>query len=153
MAAFRFRAAAALELRRTQEKDAHTALSRAEARFHELRTAHAQLSGTSVQAQTSELSRERAGTDGTSLEWHRTWIIHLRASADRLALQIDAQAKAVAEARRAWLEARKRRRALERMRERAWDRYREEEDRRERADLDELARLRFVMTTDWRNDP
>lgn len=153
MAAFRFRAAAALELRRTQETNAQAALAREEARFRELREARLALGRTQAQARSGELSRERAGTDGTTLSWHRTWMIQLTASAERLEAQVEAQARVVAEARRAWVEARKRRRALERMRERMWNRFRDDEDRRERRDLDELARLRFVMASAWRDDP
>jgi flagellar FliJ protein len=153
MARFRFRAAAALELRRKQESSAHAALARVEARFHELRLARESAVESRRAAQGDLASRERVGSDGATLEWHRTWIVHLSASVDRLGREIEAQARVVADARRAWLEARRRRRALERMRERAEERFRHAETLEENKALDELARLRFVMNESWRDDP
>jgi len=104
-------------------------------------------------AQAEVAGRERVGSDGATLEWHRTWIVHLSALVDRLGREIEAQARVVADARRAWLEARRRRRALERMRERAEERFRQAEALEENKALDELGRLRFVMNESWRNDP
>jgi flagellar export protein FliJ len=77
----------------------------------------------------------------------------LTASAGRLARQVDKQAGVVAEGRRAWFEARRKRRALERLQERALRRFREAEALDERKAIDELARLRFVMAEHWRDDP
>jgi len=153
MARFRFRAGAALELRRKQESSAHAALGRVEARFHELGRTRDEAAASRRSAQADLAGRERVGSDGATLEWHRTWIVHLSALVDRLGREIEAQARVVADARRAWLEARRRRRALERMRERAEERFRQAEALEENKALDELGRLRFVMNESWRNDP
>jgi flagellar export protein FliJ len=153
MAVFRFRAAAALELRRREERAASGVLSRAEARFHELQAETDRLAARRAEAHAGHDACLRGGTDSGRLLWHRTWIDQLTASAGRLARQVDKQTGVVAEGRRAWFEARRKRRALERLQERALRRFREAEALDERKAIDELARLRFVMAEHWRDDP
>ncbi|HVW03696.1 MAG TPA: flagellar export protein FliJ [Vicinamibacterales bacterium] len=152
MAEFRFRAAAALELRKQQETAASTALARAEALFREaeLRVQHAMRDRQA--AQETQRSAERRGTDAGTIEWHRNWIVRLTAAVDALARDVDAQSRAVKQAEQHWRDARRRRLTLERMRERAWRRYQQEQQRQELKVIDELARLRFVMADAWRDD-
>jgi len=145
MRKFRFRAAAALSLRRKEEQTALTALSRAEAEFQRVRDRRDEVEASRLDAMKAQLEHERAGTDGAGIVWHRTWISQLVATALRLGQELEARARVVASAKAAWYEARRKRRALERMRERAWQRFRQEEDRQERLVIDELARLRFLL--------
>jgi flagellar protein FliJ len=152
MAAFRFRAAAALELRRQQETAAATTLTRAEALFHaaEAQAEHAET--TRRTAQETLASAERRGTDISALEWHRNWIVKLTMTVEAVRRDVDARAQVVRQAEQGWREARRRRLALERMRERAWRRYQLEQQRQELKVIEELARLRFVMPDAWRDE-
>jgi len=145
VARFRFRAAAALDLRLKQERDAEATYSRAEAAFRRVKAHREDVHRTRLEALQAELELQQRGADGTALTWHRTWIEGLVATAARLGHELEARAEVVAHAKRAWLEARRKRRTLERMRDRAWQRFRREQDRQERIVLDELARLRFLM--------
>jgi flagellar FliJ protein len=145
MAAFRFRAAAALELRRQQEQAAHVALAKEQARLADLRGVRADVESQRRAAQDRALASERGGTDAGSLLWHRNWIANLGTTIDRLADDCDRQTVLVRDAEQAWQDARRRRLALERMRDRAWQRHLDDERRRELKELDELARVRHVV--------
>jgi flagellar export protein FliJ len=154
MAEFRFRAAAALELRRQQENAAGAVLATAEAR---LREAEACLETGLTQrksAQAAQVEDARRGTHVATLEWHRNWIVRLAATVERLRRDVAVQAEAVKNAEAAWREARRRRLALERMKDRAWRRFQHEQRRQELKVIDELARLRFAAPrlADERND-
>jgi flagellar export protein FliJ len=152
MAEFRFRAAAALELRRQQESAAATALARAEGLFHEAEALAARAVQARVDAQEARQSAERRGTDIASLEWHRNWIVRLTVTVETVKREVDARAEVVRQAEQGWREARRKRLALERMRERAWRRFQVEQQRQELKVIDELARLRFVMADAWRDE-
>jgi flagellar export protein FliJ len=152
MAAFRFRAAAALDLRREQERAAGVALGRSEARFHEAERAAADAAQARRDAEGSLMSTERQGTDQATLVWHRNWIARLAAAADTLAREREHAADETREARRRFYEARQRRLALERLRDRAWHRHQQQELQQELKVIDELARLRFVMPGTSRED-
>ncbi|HWB28892.1 MAG TPA: flagellar FliJ family protein [Vicinamibacterales bacterium] len=152
MAEFRFRAAAALELRKQQETAASTALARAEALLREAEARVQQAARDRQTAQETQRSAERRGTDAGTIEWHRNWIVRLTTAVDALARDVEARALAVTQAEQQWREARRRRLTLERMRERAWRRYQQEQQRQELKVIDELARLRFVMADAWRDD-
>ena len=152
MAAFHFRAAAALDLRRREETTAAAALSRAEARFHEAEAERDRADAERAAAQADLVTIARRGIDPGVLEWHRNWIVRLTAAVDALARDVDAQSRAVKQAEQHWRDARRRRLTLERMRERAWRRYQQEQQRQELKVIDELARLRFVMADAWRDD-
>lgn len=148
MADFRFRAAAALELRRQQETGAATALSVAEAalRAAEGRVDEAE-SGRRV-AQDQQQSAERRGSDVAAITWHRDWVVRLGQVVENARQDVARRTEAVTDAEAVWREARRKRLALERMRERAFRRFRDEERRQEMKVIDELARLRFLMAED-----
>lgn len=152
MADFRFRAAAALELRRQQETAAATALARAEGLFHEAQALADGADQARIDAQEAQRSAERRGTDMATLEWHRNWIVRLTQTVETVRREVDARAEVVRQAEQGWREARRKRLALERMRERAWRRYQVEQQRQELKVIDELARLRFVMPDAWRDE-
>lgn len=155
MADFRFRAAAALELRRRQENDAGAALALAEGRFHRAEASLEAGVANRSAAQTTQIEEARKGTSVAALEWHRNWIIRLAATVDRLRHQVEVQAGAVREAEMAWRNARRRRLGLERMKDRASRRFQHEQNRQELKMIDELARLRFALPGfgDERNEP
>jgi flagellar protein FliJ len=153
MADFRFRAAAALELRRQQETAAATDLARAEA---QLREAEARVANAEAQrrtAQDQQQTAERHGSDAGTLAWHRNWIARLAGTVEALAQEVIARTLVVRQGEQRWREARRNRLALERMRERAWRRYQQSQQREELKVIDELARLRFVLSEMGRDDP
>ena len=145
MAEFRFRAAAALELRRQQENAAGAALAAAEARFREAEGCLAAGITNRQAAQTAQIEEARRGTSAAAIEWHRNWIVRLTATVDQLRQALEVRASAVRAAETAWREARRKRLALERMKDRAWRRFQEEQRRQEHKVIDELARLRFAL--------
>lgn len=145
MAPFRFRAAAALDLRRQQEDAAAAVLGQAEARFHELSGAFSASEAARAQAQADQAAQAREGIDAATLFWHRNWIIRLKATVDDCAAQVRAQSVTVNDCRRKWQQARRRRLVLERLRDRNLMRHRAHEQQVELKEMDELARIRFVM--------
>lgn len=84
MADFRFRAAAALELRRQQETTAGTTLARAEALCREAEAHVLEGEQTRREAQETLRNVERRGTDVGTIDWHRAWIVRLAASVEML---------------------------------------------------------------------
>ena len=152
MSEFRFRAAAALDLRRRQETDAATALARAEA---ELQGARQQAAAADVrrrEAQAELSARERGGTDVGTLMWHRNWIVRLSHDLADRQRHVAACGDGVGRAEQRWRQARQRRLALERMQDRALRRFRQEQLKQELKVIDELARLRYVTAETWRDE-
>jgi flagellar export protein FliJ len=145
---FKFRAAAALDLRSQQERAAAAVSARAEADLRAacgLRDA-AEMKRTKAR---EALGDEQArGTDIDTLLWHRNWISSLTAAVAQRSTEVDRRAAVTHTAALAWREARRKRLALERLRELAWRRYQQSEASAERKTIDELARLRFVLRDD-----
>jgi flagellar FliJ protein len=149
---FRFRAAAALELRRKQETEAGTALARAEAELRASEQLSAQAESARRVAQERLLSVERHGSDVATLIWHRNWIVRLSNDLTERRRQVSLLAEALRQAEQRWRQARQRRLALERMHERALRRFKQEQLRQELKVIDELARLRYVTADTWRDE-
>lgn len=148
MQPFRFRAAAALVMRRQQEDTARQQLSAAEiarnrAEDHARTTAEA--AGCAREAAADAC---RTGTESGPLAWHQSWIVRkqLEAEAGRRAAAVSTEAagRAAAAVRLAY----QRRRALERLRDRMWQRHRLEAGRRELRDMNDLATLRYRARPD-----
>jgi flagellar export protein FliJ len=152
MLTFRFRAAAALELRRKQETAAAIARSIAESALSEARALADQAEHDRQAAQTAQLERQQQGADGASIDWHRNWITRLSARVDQARTEIETRAAAVRDADQTWRDARRRRLALERMRERAWRRFQQEQQRQELKLINELATLRHGTPDVWRDE-
>lgn len=152
MTEFRFRAAAALDLRRKQENTAATALAAAEAAFRAAEAHAAQADAHRRAAQAQEIAVQRAGAGAAELAWHRNWIVRLENDLVERRRQVDTLSQAVREAEAQWRKARQRRLTLDRMRDRAWRRFQQDQHRRELKVIDELARLRYVMPDAWRDD-
>jgi flagellar FliJ protein len=145
MPEFRFRAAAALELRRRQESDAAVVLAAAESA---LRSAEGRVELAEANRRTAQhdlVRVERGGSDIATLTWHRNWVARLAETIAGERSEVEKAAAVVREAEAAWREARRKRLALERLRERAWRRFQDEERRQEMKVIDELARLRFIQ--------
>ena len=144
MTPFRFRAGAALDIRRREEDAAASALVRAEAHFFEANRAYADMEQARARAQTERAAQTTRGIDAVALMWHRNWIVRLEAMVDDLRTSRGIAEAAVTTARQAWQFARRRRLALERMRDRALHRHRDAARLLEAKELDELARIRFT---------
>jgi flagellar FliJ protein len=147
MQPFRFRAAVALEHRRRQEEAAEVTLAQAEAGFMASREVLAIATARHGEAMTAQDVAVRAGTGGHTLLWHRNWITSLATGIDVARREMNRHETAVAEARQVWFAARKKRLMLERLRDRALARYRVAEQRWELKQIDELARMRFMLAT------
>ena len=145
MSEFRFRAAAAIELRRQQERSAATAYGRADAALREATALVDRARVDRAVARQTLTDLQCRGTDIATLVWHRNWIYRSAEAVDRLARDVTVRAKAVHEAERIWREARQRHRALERMRERAWRRFQDAQQRLELKRIDELAIIRHAI--------
>jgi flagellar export protein FliJ len=145
MRAFRFRAAAALELRQQQERTAAAAYGRADAALREAQAAETQARRAQADAAQAVMTLQCRGTDIAELTWHRNWIVRCGEIVERQVHEVAARARVAATAEAAWHEARRKLRALERMRERAWRRYQEAQTRLELKQIDELARVRHVL--------
>jgi flagellar export protein FliJ len=149
MTPFRFRAAAALDVRRREEGDAAAALARATAHFHEAKDACAAIERERARARQAQAEQAGRGIDGATLFWHRNWMTRLQATLDQLQLDAARRALAMEQAEQRWRLARRRRLALDRLHDRALARHRAGEARRELKVIDELARLRHAMAG-WR---
>lgn len=145
MAAFRFRAAVALDLRLKQETDALVERARVQALFLEAKRAVDAEVTRRDDARADLVTLERNGAELDTILWHRNWIVRLAANVDGLQRDVYERAKDVQKADEAWHEARRRRLALERMKDRAWQRFQRAELREEMKQMDELARIRYVM--------
>jgi flagellar export protein FliJ len=145
MLAFRFRAAAALDIRRKEEESAAVLMAQAEAEFAGATRQVALAEAALVRAQNDEAACAAAGADISTIIWHRNWIVGCRATVDRRRREADARRAAFRQAEAQWQRARARHLALERLRERAWRRFRYEEHREDIKAMDEIARLRHVL--------
>ena len=145
MKPFRFRAAAALELRRREEHEAATALAGATAHFHEGKTACTAVERQRASAARAQSAQAARGIDAATLAWHRNWITRLQHTLDQLRVDLHRRARAMEQAEQQWRLARRRRMALDRLHDRALARYRAGELRAELKLIDELAQLRHAI--------
>jgi flagellar export protein FliJ len=151
MATFRFRAAAALELRAREERDALLVLSQAQGRFRERDGVLAAALAAFDRARDDEQQLQGRGADHGLLMWHRNWIVGLAGAVERARRDLDTERAAMHAAEQAWWHARRRTLALEKLRDRARARFLAAEHRAELQAIDELARIRYVTET-WRTE-
>jgi flagellar export protein FliJ len=144
MRPFRFRALAALELRRKQEDDARSALGEAE---RALRVAETQLQSaldTAGQANQQLSLAQTHGATGALIGWHRSWILSCRLVADERRARVADAAAAVEQRAQVVRDAHRKRRTLERFRDRAWRKYQADAGREEQRDMNGLAGMRYL---------
>lgn len=144
MGAFKFRAQAALDLRKRQDDEAQRNLADA--------TRVRLLAETSVDAasaavdESMQQAREalQSVASGDLHVWHRNWIVSRK---QELAVRREALAKSRAAeqlARQRAHDARRAVRSLERWFERVWRRHQQAQQRVEQRELDEMGALRYV---------
>jgi len=144
MSPFKFRAAAALEIRRKEEDAAALELARKDANYRQIESALQSAERARESALADQHAQSQRGIDIATLFWHRNWIIRLQATVVDLRVESHAAQQAVEIARQAWQLAKRRRLSLERLRDRAQARHRADEQREELKVIDELARVRFT---------
>jgi flagellar export protein FliJ len=148
MAAFRFRAQAALELRGRQDEEAQRALGVARFALAAATEVLARAEGVLVEAHQRAREEEARASDTTRAIWHRNWMKRQQA--------VIAAARATVETRRAEehaaaeraIETRRRLRSLERLRDRIWKAFQATERRAEQKEFDALGGLRYVARRD-----
>lgn len=144
MRPFRFRAEIVLDLRRREEDAARQALARARTLVERAHQAVARARDAVRDAGRALDAASTAGSPHFTLEWHRSWIVRLRADVVRaqgVAAEADRAAGAAAVA---LSRAMQRKRALERLRDRAWKKYCVARDRAHVQEMDQLASLRYA---------
>jgi flagellar export protein FliJ len=144
MKPFRFRAQAALDVRRRVEDDARKVFARAE---DDARKAEARVNDATQSmcvARETLADAQRAGVNGAELSWHQSWITRQRLEVDARSRDAATSADVLSRALTSVQAAHKARRTLERLRDRMATRHRVETVRHEQRDIDQLASLRFA---------
>jgi len=144
MRPFKFRAAAALDIRRKAEDAAALELARKDASFRQIEASLESAQRARETALADQHAQSQQGIDIATLFWHRNWIVRLQATVVDLRADVNTAQQAVIVARQAWQLAKRRRLSLERLRDRAQARHRADEQREELKVIDELARVRFT---------
>lgn len=144
MTTFRFRAAAALDIRRAEEDTARLASAKAETELDHARQRTAAARAEVRQDGDRLVQVQLAGAESWRVQWHRTWIDRQRREVTARAREAETRAAEAKQAQLAAQEAVKRRRVLERLRDRAWRKHERAEKAQHVKDMNELATLRFV---------
>lgn len=144
MATFRFRAAAALDLRRKQEDAARLEVARAEMAVMAANERSREARSRVTDEGDRLVHLQQDGAESWRVQWHRAWIDRQRTDAEARAAELKARAQEAAQAAQVAREAMKKRRVLERLRDRAWHRYQRVQHEQHVKDMNELATLRFV---------
>ena len=141
---FRFRAGAALDIRRTQEDAARLASAKADTELESARQRTADARAEARQDGERLVEVQLAGAESWRVQWHRAWIDRQRREVTVRAREADIRSAEAAQAQQAAQEAVKRRRVLERLRDRSWRKYQRAANQQHVKEMNELATLRFV---------
>jgi flagellar export protein FliJ len=144
MKPFRFRAAAALDLRRRQEDAARLAHAAAETVAAAAAARLVAARGALDHAEQTSAATARGGVEAWLMTWHRCWIDRLRIEAGARQAEAAVSAAAAERAAASVRKAHQRRRTLERLHDRNAERYAAEVQRVELKEMNLLAGLRFV---------
>jgi flagellar export protein FliJ len=144
MAMFRFRAQAALDLRRREYDLAQRELAETQRDLHLARTRWQQASADVDTAQQAAVTAQSSQGTVTPLDWYRFWIVRLVHERQAHALSVTAREQRVSDAAAACQRAHQRCEALERFREKARRAHDAAESATERKLIDELASRRYA---------
>ena len=144
---FKFRAIAALDVRRKEEDVARLEAARAEEALDRAREKAAAARAAVSEEGDRLVDLQQSGAEQWRVQWHRAWIDSERIEAGARAKDEDARAIEVLRATRSAQEAFKRRRVLERLRDRAWKKHQRQQHQQHVREMNDLATLRFVAQT------
>lgn len=148
MSTFRFRAKAALDLRRRELTAAQVDLARAERDRDSARAGVARAAAAVAEAQSAAAAQGRGPQSATELQWYRFWILRLDHERRAAASLLQARDAAVASASAVCRRAKQRCESLERLHDKALRAHRVAEADAERKVIDELAARRFTSRRD-----
>jgi flagellar export protein FliJ len=148
MKSFRFRAQAALDLRRREEEQAQRDLARAQGDREAARLRWQAAADAAQAARTQVDAAAREPRSVNELQWYRFWIVRLDHERNAHAAAVAARDAAVQRAAEKLAEARVRRESLDRFKTRARTAYDAAEADAERKLIDELATQRFAAAGD-----
>lgn len=146
MPTFRFRAQAALDLRRREHEQSLRELAHAETEQQRARALVEAAECALVEAKRTADSAMRTLTSASELHWYQIWIVRLDRERGGVMAALEARGRDVARAREACARTRQRQESLERFREKALATFHAAEDARERKMIDELATQRYARS-------
>jgi flagellar export protein FliJ len=141
---FRFRAQAALDLRRREDEEAQRVLARAEADLRAATTLLADATRRAEEARTQWALAVQQGGAVARQQWYRSWIVRLDRECAACASAVAAREKEHARAAAARAATRQRLESLERFRDKATAAWERKQAAEEQKLLDGLATIRFV---------
>jgi flagellar export protein FliJ len=144
MRPFRFRAAAALDLRRKEEESVRLRLAKAQTDHQHAQQRVIDADSAAVQAANHLSEAQSAGTEAWRISWHQSWIRRQRLEADACRRTVAVSATIVERVAASVSIAHQKRRVLERLRERALERHRQTADRHATNEMNQLANLRYL---------
>jgi flagellar export protein FliJ len=145
MRPFRFRLAAALDLRRQQDADAQRARGVAALTLQAAEAAVRASEHSLGEAMARSAEEQSRGSDAAVLAWHRNWIVRWRTVITEQRSVVAARQADLRAADARALETRRRFKSLDRLRERAWDLYESERRRIEQQEMDAFGVLRHAF--------
>ena len=145
MSVFRFRAQAALDLRRRELAEAQANLAKAERDRQAARDGVDRATAAVTEAQQAAATQIGNRHSANELEWYRFWILRLDHERRAAGTRLRAREADVVTASAACLHAKQRCESLERLREKALSAHHAKEADAERKLIDELATRRFTM--------
>jgi flagellar export protein FliJ len=144
MPPFRFRASAALQLRRREHDEALAALARAQVSLAEARRKVDDVDGALREADSRYRVALHSPDRSTPLEWYRSWRLRLLSDRQRCETECRTREKEMYDATARATSARQRVRALERLHDNALAAWTRAARREEQKTMDALATIRFT---------
>lgn len=144
MRPFRFRAAAALDLRRKEEDAARLQLARAQSDLQRAAERALVADGAVAEATARLAAAHAGGTEAWRLGWHESWLRRQRLDAVACRRTVAVSATIADHAAASVSLAHQKRRVLERLRERAWHRHQQAAERQATNEMNLLANLRYL---------
>ena len=144
MRAFRFRAQAALDLRRREDDDARRVYAQAEQDLVAAAQLLQEAENRAVAAVAAQAHALGSPGDAGDLQWHRSWIVRLEQERRNGAARLEEHKERRAEASAACQRTRQRVQSLERLKDKTHDTHTRAEETETRKELDMIGTLRFV---------